>query len=223
MFQSLFPSLLVIPLCLVGCVSQEGIYFENPAYGDKFLAKYGILPTTPVRPKTKAHTDEISWLVAIGRTTPLRTIQQDQVADLYQRYVKFFATWQADRDPFLSLEEFGQIVGGWSRVRVLSISGLWFDDRTAFVPKGLISDIEFANSVGSFLYGDGGDLVAAYSNGDGVYFIERVLCEQGPDYGDCRSRYQIGVFDAVTGQALDERMNAKKNGKDVDPVTLKKL
>jgi hypothetical protein len=213
-------SLPTLLLCIVGCVSQEGIYFENPVHGDKFLAKYGTLPNTPTRPESKVNAEKISWLVAIGRTTPLRIIEEDDIPDLYQEYQEFFSIWQAGRDPFMNFEEFERFVAGWSRVRVLSVPGFYFEDRNTFVPKALVSEVEFANPVGSFLIGDGGDLVAAYTNGDGVYFIERVLCEQGRGYRDCKKKYQIGVFDALTGEILDEKMRPKKNGKDIDPITL---
>lgn len=63
-------------------------------------------------------------------------------------------------------------------------------------------------------FGTTGDLVVAKTDGDGLLWLERVLCRDDHSYSTRANDYQKGVFYKNTGQILDHDRKPKGTWSD---------
>ena len=87
------------------------------------------------------------------------------------------------------------------------------------IDKSELGEIKYPNSVEVALVQASGDLVAAKSNEDGVFFIEKYLCGRENNYKECKGNYSRGLFDAQSGRQLDYKFNLKENGENINTQT----
>jgi len=209
---------------LAGCVvAPEGFGFINErlTFGDADLAKFGRLPDDP---SVDGTSDWVTELIAIGQTAPYRPIDGEEEANhLYGMYLEYFDNWHLSRDPVMSYEQFKESVAGWTKIQIFSNLGFSYY-RSAFVPRTIVGEIGYPSVGGKIFASDDGDLVAAYTNEDGVCFVKTILCkESSADFSECRDKYQIGVFDASTGEKLDGKLQVKTGAPRIDPNTLLRI
>jgi hypothetical protein len=177
-------SLLLAPL-LVGCaVSKDGVGFASQPR----VVQSGVL--------------------IVGKTGPLRRLDDTERAEAYRGYVAAASEPQAPpgASPLLTAAEFKERIAGWAtilRYRVL-------------VPTSVAQNTQFAAAAASFVFGAGGDLVAARSDRDGLLWIDRVLCKADRSYEACAQKYAVGVFDEDTGRELGRDYKPKQDGEWVD-------
>jgi hypothetical protein len=91
------------------------------------------------------------------------------------------------------------------------------------VPTNVAGNAKFASAAGSFLFGTTGDLVVAGSDGDGLLWLQEVLCRDDNKYHECSKAYTVGVFDRITGQELDRERKPKPKGKLADVSTFRTI
>jgi hypothetical protein len=191
-------SLLLAPL-LVGCaVSKDGVGFASQPR----VVQSGVL--------------------IVGKTGPLRRLDDTERDAAYRGYVAAASEphpaakprpaaqspgeASPGASPVLSAAEFKEKIAGWAsilRYRVL-------------VPTSVAQNTQFAAAAASFVFGAGGDLVAARSDRDGLLWIDRVLCKADRSYEACAQKYAVGVFDEDTGRELGRDYKPKQDGEWVD-------
>lgn len=164
----------------------------------------------------RARGEVVTGLIVVGRVWEFEPISQEDVESVYeQQYLTFVATWQAEREPSLSLGQFTNTIGGFTKIRIWQVSLLLVEvQRVAYalVPSRLIGEYQFPVT----FWTRSGDLIAAKTNDDGVLIVRRILCMLGPEFGECSSSYVKGAFDATTGRELDNHLESKKDGSTID-------
>ena len=181
-------SLLLVPL-IGGCaISKDGVGFASQPHA----VQGGVL--------------------IVGTTGPLRTLNDTERDECYREYV---STSQGE-PPGLTAAEFKDKIAGWASIQTFSIPLLVNQRYRVLVPAAVAQDTHFASAAASFVFGAGGDLVAARSDRDGLLWIDRVLCKADRSYAACTQKYVIGVFDEDTGRELGRDYQPKADGEWVD-------
>lgn len=121
----------------------------------------------------------------------------------------------------LNEENFKASVTGWTMLQIFNVplltatyAGVLIDNKDPF-------EINFPSSASVMLAQVTGDLVTAKSNSDGVFFIDKLLCDKKNDYSACKTNYARGIFNAQSGSELDRDFIEKERGKKIDPQTYK--
>lgn len=204
----------------LGCVSNEGISVRltPDSFGSKELVKYGALPGVP---NDEDAEKTVTGLVAIGYTSSYRRISEEDAAQKYSQYTKFYERWGLDRDPALSATNFAKSIGGWTRLKVFGIPLVGATYVMVLVPRMFEDEVTFSSVTGTFMLQTDGDLVSAHTNEDGVFVLSGLLCKENADLSNCEKNYKKGRFDSTTGEQLDGKLRPKKNGVRLDPASLR--
>jgi len=139
-------------------------------------------------------------VLIVGTTGPLRTLNDKECDDFYRR--------NAGVAP--------EKIAGWASIQTLSVPLVMNVRYRVLVPASVAQDTHFASAAASFVFGASGDLVAARSDGDGLLWIDRVLCKADRAYTACAQKYSIGAFDENTGRELGRDYKPKPDGEWVD-------
>jgi hypothetical protein len=145
-------------------------------------------------------------VLIVGTTGPLRTLNDTLRDELYRDYIAAVSRSHPGEQPVLTAAQFEEKIAGWASIQ----------RHRVLVSTNVAQDTRFASTAASFVFGAGGDLVAARSEGDGLLWIDRVLCKADRSYDACAEKYAIGVFDEDTGRELDRRHKPKVDGEWVD-------
>ena len=149
-------------------------------------------------------------LILVGEVSSFRKFDDATSSKYYDSYVEFAHDVHPDAGATVTLEQFKEQFEGWTRLRYSQ------HYRDALVPFELGGDVRFPSPAGVFWGQATGDLVAARSNADGFYIVERVLCRDDAEYSACADQYVKGVFDSSTGFELDGKLRPKNAGKTID-------
>jgi hypothetical protein len=155
-------------------------------------------------------------ILVIGTTGPLRNIEDKDRAGFFAAYQKVAEQWHPGVPPALDAAAFQAKLAGWASIQTFGIPGIMSFRMRMLVPTNVAGNAKFASAAGSFLFGTTGDLVAASSDGDGLLWLQEVLCHDDNTYHECSKDYTMGVFDSITGQELDRERKLKLKGKLVD-------
>jgi len=158
-------------------------------------------------------------LLLIGRTTVLRLFIDKDARKFYEDYEKLGAMINPTGAPELSYKEFQKTYIGWTRLKFGGLPGVTGLYEDALVPETLREFIDFSSSIETVLFAGASDLVAARTNSDGFFIIERVLCNQERDFHACIKKYPKAIFDAKTGVQLDPFLEPLKGGLTVNLTT----
>jgi len=168
--------------------------------------------------------DQKVGIIVVGEAGPLRKLDVSARREFYKNYVKMSEMWHPGTPASMNEEAFVAMVGGWSTMETFSIPGVMKQTLPAMVRASDTETIGFASTMGSFLTGATGDLVAAESNADGALVITTVLCkDKSSDYRACAKQYAKGRYDLTGGRELDRNAKAKENGVRIDVKTYKVL
>jgi hypothetical protein len=161
-------------------------------------------------------------VIVVGEAGPLRKFSEAERKKFYPEYVKMSEMWHPGKPVSLTEAQFVAMAGGWSTMETFSIPGVFKMTLPAMVHVSDIDTIGFASTVGAFLAGTTGDLVAAESNADGALVITQVLCsDKSPDYRACAKQYAKGRYDINGGRELDRHAKPKEGGVRIDVKTYK--
>lgn len=120
--------------------------------------------------------------------------------------------------------EFVSGVAGYTAVVTWSIPSVISRSITAAIREAEVGRIDFPGPRAANFLGSTGDLVAARSNADGVFFVTDILCkESSADYKICSVAYVTGSFDQNTGAELEKDMKPKNDGNRINVTTYKAI
>jgi hypothetical protein len=162
-------------------------------------------------------------ILVIGTTGPLRTIEDKDRGSFYAAYLNASQLWHPGQPPAMDAVRFQDKLAGWASVQISGIPGIASIRLKVLVPASIAREARFASAAGSFLFGTTGDLVAAKGNGDGLLWVERILCRDDSNYHACAKAYQKGIFDENTGQELDRDRKPKPDGDLVNVSNFTKI
>lgn len=187
---------LLLAAAVAGCaVSKDGV---------------GLASSTPtVQPTTPG-------ILIVGRTGPLRTLDEKQRDEAYRAYLTHDSQMRPGEPAPLGPAEFQEKLAGWASIQAFGIPLVGSLRYRVLVPASAAHDAGFASPPGSFLFGATGDLVAARGDRGGLLWIDRVLCKADRTFESCAEKYQPGVFDEDTGRELGRDRKPKANGEWVD-------
>lgn len=220
--------LCALTLALAGCaVTREGVRVSGGPGGqanvDKLRGQLVKNTQSTVAKKTVEGvlaTDVRAGIIMVGVVGPLRTLDAKQLSKGYETYAKTAEQWHPGKAPTMSEPDFMSQIGGWSTVETFSIPGVMKTAQQVLVRNSNMATIGYPSTVGSFVAGSTGDLVAAQSNEDGVLIIDKVLCKDAsPDYRVCARQFSKGRFDLTSGEELGRDMKPKDGGIRIDPAT----
>lgn len=161
--------------------------------------------------------------LAIGEVGSFRKLEPSTRPGFYQKsYVQSAEKWHPGVPPTMSEAEFSNRVAGYTAVVVWSVPGMLSRRVTSAVFESDLPSIDFASVKAASFWVVTGDLVAAQSNDDGIFFVTTVLCKKSkPDFSKCEEQFARGQFDANTGEELDKEMAPKQDGARIDVTTYK--
>jgi len=219
---------LLLPVMLSGCaVTADGIGpAQHPPDADKVAQvrdqlQHNIQAAPPTTASEAVTQTVIPGIVVVGTTGPLRAIDDKSRDGFFAAYLKVAEQWHPGTPARMSHEEFEEKLAGWASLQIAGIPGIGSIRLRMLVPQGVVHDAQFASTAGSFLFGTTGDLVVARSDGDGLLWLDRVLCRDDHSYSTCAKDYQKGIFDENTGQALDRDRKPKPHGAMLDLANYK--
>jgi hypothetical protein len=223
-------SLVVLVIVVSGCaVSKDGIGpARSPTTSEKVAQTKQQLELNE-RTAGNAHSspggtasDQAQpGILVIGTTGPLRSIEDKDRAGFFAAYQKAAEQWHPGIPPALDAAAFQAKLAGWASIQTFGIPGIMSMRMRMLVPTTVAGEAKFASAAGSFLFGTTGDLVVANSDGDGLLWLQEVLCHDDNTYHECSRDYTVGVFDHVTGQELDRERKPKPKGRLVNVVTFR--
>lgn len=210
---------IIVSFALTSCIYPETTYFNSYKGNNQNLIEFGVLPGEATDMDDHG---SVTQLVAVGRTSSLRLFESEEaVKRMYALYEKYLDRHGRVRTPAMSWDELNNEMAGWTYIQTLIIPLVHQDLEAVIVPNQLAQEVHFPHPDDATLFYDNGDLVAAFTNEDGLYVLDRILCaEAEQDFDKCRKRYQLGVFDAKTGVQLGVKLRKKGNGPVIDPETL---
>jgi hypothetical protein len=172
-------------------------------------------------------------ILIVGTTGPLRTLNDAERDESYRGYVTVASQLHpgdaspGDASPgaahVLTAAEFKEKIAGWASVQISSVPLVMNLRYRALVPLSVTQNTQFASAAASFVFGAGGDLVAARSDREGLLWIDRVLCKADRSYEACTQKYALGVFDENTGRELGRDYRPKPDGEWVDSSSYVRL
>lgn len=227
--------MVAMMVALAGCaVTREGVRVGGGGAGSgasaesqidkaRTQAEQNARSSVAKEAASDALTAELkTGVIVVGEAGPLRKLSESDRKAFYKDYVKMSEMWHPGKPASLSEAQFVAMAGGWSTMETFSIPGLVKMTLPALVHVSDIDSIGFASTMGAFLAGTTGDLVAAESNADGALVITQVLCsDKSPDYRACAKQYEKGRFDIMGGRELDRHAKPKEGGVRIDVKTYK--
>ena len=204
--------LFLVSFFMTGCVvKQEGIGFGS------FTSKYKSIEFEKCQ--SKGCPEEV---VIIGNVSAYRDIDED-INGEYSEYSKAALKFLIDKPVNLTEEEFTKLVAGWTMLQFFNIPLVGASYAGVLIDNTEQMEIKYPNSAEVILVQATGDLVAAKSNSDGVFFIDKQLCVKDDKYKECKESYMRGIFNAQSGGQLDRKFNEKENGKNINTETYEVL
>jgi hypothetical protein len=226
-----FTSILAVSIILSACsTTRDGINIGvggAPSTSDVVrirdqLEQNAQTSTGQVLIKSALLADMQPGVILVGTVGPLRKVNEEARRKYYPSYVKQAEQWHPNHPPYVTESDFVAQAGGWTSVETFAIPGIMNIRFPAVVRVSDMDNIGFASTFGSFVAGTTGDLIAAKSNQDGMYFVDKVLCKDAAsDYSDCAHQYQRGRFDLNSGIELDRNLKPKSDGAQIDILTFK--
>lgn len=219
-----FTVIFACVVALAGCASQEGISLAPDPYINKAVAKYAALPPGAELVEME-ESDEagersaVADIIVIGRTSAYREIPADAAERHFDKYRKAYEAWGVQGEPAMTLEEFRETIAGWTKIKLAGVPLLFATYVKALVPKDVLDEVGFQESVSTVLFQMSSDLVAAKTNPDGAFEVVALLCKDDFGSSDCDSEYKNGVYDAATGRQLKGKFKIKEGGRTIDPET----
>ena len=123
----------------------------------------------------------------------------------------------------LSLENFEKSVNGWTMLQTYNTPLIGALYSSIFIPSEASEDISYASTAEAFLVQGTGDLVAAISNSDGLFFLKKLLCSNKRTYRECKKSFRRGIYDGESGKELDSKFSEKENGNTISLQTFEVL
>ncbi|MYN45992.1 hypothetical protein GTP23_13130 [Pseudoduganella sp. FT93W] len=162
-------------------------------------------------------------VITIGHVGSLREVDPAAMSDFYKKsYLASAEKWHLGAAPAMSESEFTSSIAGYTGITTWNIPGFIARRTTAVVLKTDVPLIDFPGKFSASFWGTTGDLVAARSNPDGLFFVTSVLCkESATDYKACSEQFTRGNFDANTGVELENDLSQKVDGNRIDVTTFK--
>jgi hypothetical protein len=207
-----------VVMFVAGC-ANEGMRFSSTEWGvEEIVELREVSSEDGSTNERRIPTD----LVMIGKVSAFRPLTEKNSEQIFSEYVAFASRVDPSRDAMYSLEEFNREVAGWTMLKVWSIPLIVSNYDYALVPRALHDQLRFPTAGATFLVQDSGDLVAALTNQDGYFFVRKFLCHEGKGYKQCAKKYELGLFDASTGEELDYKsLTPDESGVRIDPATYK--
>ena len=207
-----FGILILLTLFMSGCVvKKEGIGFGS------FTNHYKSIEFEKCQ--LKGCPEEV---VIVGNLSAYREIDEN-ISEEYSKYSDAALKFVVDKPLNLTEREFRNSIIGWTMVQFFKIPLFGAYYSGALIDNTEHVKMQFPDSAEVILVGATGDLVAAKSNSDGVFFIERHLCSRGDKYKECKENFLRGIFDAKSGRELDLKYSEKKNGESINIETYEVL
>lgn len=163
-------------------------------------------------------------LIAIGTTGAFTELSEKQISDDYDNYEKMAKEKGLKRSMKMTREWAIGNTGGVVSVKYHEIPLLGARQITAFVFKDMREMIGFPSTMGAFMVGSSGDLVAAKQFENIGIWITKVLCsEKKPDFSSCSKLYRPGLYQAVDGREIDNSLKVIDDGNRIDIETFKPI
>lgn len=214
---------------LCGCSTAQPLGIRPGTLGVLSAEDLGRSPAqTNDEGTSEAERIVVNGLIVVGRVTDFQAIEYDEFESVYKgQYLAFYEKWHGDGDPALSMGQFANTIGGFTKIAAWRFNGLGLIGAQkvtyALVPNRLEDGIQVPSVVDRFFWTGTSDLVAAKTNDDGVFVIKRVLCQEGPEFDQCSKGYAKGLFEATTGTAIDEDLKPITGGPSIDIESFVKL
>ena len=160
-------------------------------------------------------------VIIIGTVSALRKIGDDE--SIYAAYVKASKKFKGEEELVLNRGDFRKTIAAWTLTQTFHIPLVGAYYKSVFIPQHLLPEITFPSTAETFLVQGTGDLVSAYSNEDGVYLVDRLLCKTNRNFKSCKSKYRRGIFDGNTGKELNGKYVVLPLGKKIDINTYKEI
>lgn len=164
-------------------------------------------------------------MVVIGKVGSFRKLDASIRSEFYKKsYLRTATQWHPNVPAVMSEAEFVDFIAGYTAVVTWSIPSVISRSITAAIRETDVSRIDFPGPRAANFLGSTGDLVAARSNADGIFFVTDILCkEPTADYQSCAAAYVTGSFDQNTGVELEKDLSQKVGGNRIDVTTFKAI
>lgn len=164
-------------------------------------------------------------VITVGNVGSLREVSAKDIPEFYKKsYLVSAEKWHPGVAPVMTEADFIKNLAGYTAITTWNIPGFLARRTTAAVLKTDVSLIDFPGKMSATMWGSTGDLVAARSNEDGMFFISSVLCkESAADYKACSNQFVRGNFDGNTGVELEQDLSQKSDGSRIDVTTYKAI
>lgn len=203
--------LLLVCIMMTACsVKKEGIALGSVTY------EFGSIDHK--RCSAKSCPKEV---ILIGEVSAYRDLGNDSERE-YEKYQKAAKKFLATQPISMDKSQFDSSIKGWTNLQVFYIPLVIAGYTTAIILKNE-EEIHYPSTIETFLVQGTGDLVFARSNSDGVFVIEKRLCNSKFEFSKCRKRYSRGIYSAASGLELDRKFIKKKKGKKIDLRTYEVL
>ena len=155
-------------------------------------------------------------LIIIGNIMALTAFD---AATLSQRYDTFLGQI-APQQPAFSKDWYLETSAGETAVKYAGLTGVYHRQYKAEIPKDLVGRMGFASAAGAKWVGTSADLVVAQGLPSYGTWITHVLCSaMDPDYLECDSHYQRGVYQSSDGREVDGSLKVINGGATIDVGT----
>lgn len=157
-------------------------------------------------------------MIIIGNVMALTVFDDAALGSRYDNYLKPIQARGAT--PGFTREWYLATSAGETAVKFSGVTGIYSRFFKAEIPKDLIRQISFASAFGTFMAGTSGDLVAAERSAKNGTWVTRLLCsEKSKDYGTCEAQFARGIYQAVDGREIDDKLQLVASGQTIDPST----
>ena len=224
--------LLVVVALISGCATKEGIRLPTSGptkeniedFNSRNAATPAAAASSPLRDVVKtALVPDIEGprLIVIGSVMALTLFDEPTLNKRYDVYLKQLSA--ASKEPGFTREWYLATSAGETAVKFSGVTGIYTRFYKAEIPKDLIRGIGFASAFGTFMAGTSGDLVAAERTQKQGTWVTRHLCsEKDINSSVCEAQYQRGLYQAVDGREIDDKLQPKEDGATIDTVTYRK-
>lgn len=156
-------------------------------------------------------------VVVIGTVGAYRKMGNNSERE-YLAYTRAAQKYLGDRPISLSSDDFIDSVVAWTKVHTYTIPLLLTVHTNTLIGIGESPTVNYVR-VDQEAFHATGDLVSARSNSDGLFFLEKRLCDKENEYAECKKNYVRGVYDIKSGKELGLGYREKKNGKRINTQT----
>ncbi|MBA5686346.1 hypothetical protein [Rugamonas apoptosis] len=164
-------------------------------------------------------------VITVGNVGSLREVSAEDIPEFYRKsYVVSAEKWHPGVAPAMTEADLIKELAGYTGITTWNIPGFVSRRTTAAVRKADVALVDFPGKFSASFWGTTGDLVAARSNEDGLFFVTSVLCkESASDYSKCADQFVRGNFDGNTGVELERDLSQKSDGSRIDVTTYKAI